>query len=613
MSGKNGSTKIGENEQVTESGVDVAGLRARYAAERDRRLRAAGNDQFIPVTGTFGDFVSDPLADPNYSRPAVVEEADVVIIGGGFGGLLAGAELRKAGLERIRIIDKAGDFGGVWYWNRYPGAMCDVESYIYMPLLEEVGYIPTEKYAHQPEIQKYCRLIGEKFDLYADALFQTEVSEARWDDASQKWVIKTDLDDVITAKYVVMTFGTQHRPRLPGIPGIKKFKGHKFHTSRWDFAYTGGDDKGNLTGLADKRVGLIGTGASAVQAVPALGASSKHLAVFQRTPSTIAVRGNRPTEPGFAETLRPGWQKRRMINFMSIALGKKIDEDLVNDSWTYALKKIGSGPLGGEEEGDNKPSEEEVERRDMELVAEIRARVDSLVEDPETAESLKPYYQFWCKRPGFHDEYLQTFNRPNVTLVDTQGRGVDEFTETGAIVDGKLYEFDCLIFATGFDVGHGYLNSGGGFDVYGRDGLPLSEYWKDGTRSYHGFHAAGFPNCFFGGSTQAGFSANFVFTLWEQAVHIGYMVHELEARSATTVEATTEAEDEWQEVIYGGASPKAAAFWASCTPGYFNSEGAGTSNKQGLLVGRYPHGALEYFEVLSNWREEGSFRGLVVK
>jgi cation diffusion facilitator CzcD-associated flavoprotein CzcO len=616
MSGISSSTSTGENPHGTDSGTDSGGvnvkfLREKYRAERKRRLLPSANDQYPELQGALGDFLTDPYVDPDFSRPSVNDEVDALVVGGGFGGLLAASRLRKAGVRRIRVIEKGGDFGGVWYWNRYPGAMCDIESYIYMPLLEELGYIPSEKYAHQPEIFKYCQLVGKKFDLYKDALFQTELTELRWDDANHQWSAQTDRGDQVSAKYVVMAFGTQHRPRLPAIPGIEEFKGHTFHTSRWDYEYTGGDENGGLTGLADKRVGLVGTGATALQCVPALGESAAQLTIFQRTPSTVAVRGNRPTEPSFVETLRPGWQRYRMANFMSWALGKKMSEDLVDDGWTYAMKKVGTGPIGGSAEGTSTPSADDFERLDMELMEEIRARVDSIVEDKETAEALKPYYRFWCKRPGFHDEYLQTFNRPNVTLVDTHGRGVDSITSNGAIVDGTEYGLDCLIFATGFDVGHGYLSSGA-FDVIGRGGLRLSEYWENGTRSFQGFFAVGFPNCFFMGSTQAGFSANFVCTLWEQAEHIAYVVQAVEDASGSTVETTTEAEEEWQVVIFENPNPEVAKFWEACTPSYFNSEGK-TRNPKGLLVGRYPRGAQEYFAVLHGWREDGSLRGLVVK
>jgi cyclohexanone monooxygenase len=168
----------------------------------------------------------------------------------------------------VRIIEKGGNFGGTWYWNRYPGAACDIESYVYLPLLEETGFIPLEKYSKGQEILEYSKAIARHFALYRDALFQTEVTDLSWDDEAQRWIVSTERGDKIRARFVAMANGPLHRPKLPGISGIETFKGHSFHTSRWDYDYTGGDPSGGLTRLADKRVGLIGTGATAVQCVP---------------------------------------------------------------------------------------------------------------------------------------------------------------------------------------------------------------------------------------------------------------------------------------------------------------------------------------------------------
>ena len=264
----------------------------------------------------------------------------MVVIGGGFGGLLAGARLREAGIEDIRLIEKGGEFGGTWYWNRYPGAMCDVESYIYLPLLEELGYVPTEKYVRAPEILAHSRAIGEHYGLTDGALFQTEVTGMVWDDADDRWVVSTNRGDAIRARFVVMANGPLHRPKLPAIPGIERFGGHTFHTSRWDYAYTGGDSNGTLTGLAGKRVGIIGTGATAVQCVPHLGEAADELYVFQRTPSSIDVRANRPTDPQWASSLEPGWQRRRMENFNNLVSGVFEPEDLVDDGWTDIIGKL---------------------------------------------------------------------------------------------------------------------------------------------------------------------------------------------------------------------------------------------------------------------------------
>ena len=318
---------------------DADALRKKYRQERDKRIRTDGNDQYVEMAGDYAHYLEDPYVAP-IEREPLTDEVDVVIIGGGFGGLLAGARLRQAGVDDIRIIEKGGDFGGTWYWNRYPGAMCDVESYIYLPLLEEVGYVPKEKYSHAPEILEHSRAIGETFDLYRNACFQTEVTDLEWDDETSRWIVHTNRGDAMRARFVCMASGPLHRPKLPGLPGIDDFKGHTFHTSRWDYDYTGGDSDGNLTGLAGKRVGIIGTGATAVQAIPHLGEAAEHLYVFQRTPSSIDVRANRPTDPEWAASLGPGWQRHRMDNFNTLVSGGFASEDLVNDGWTDIIGKL---------------------------------------------------------------------------------------------------------------------------------------------------------------------------------------------------------------------------------------------------------------------------------
>src|SRR5581483_7567552 len=396
---------------------DPEALREKYRAERDRRLRADGNDQYIEVSGDFARFVEDPYVEPGFTREPLTDDVDVVVVGGGFGGLLAGARLREAGVEDLRLIEKGGDVGGTWYWNRYPGAACDVESYIYLPLLEEIGYMPVEKYSRAPEILAHSQAIARKFDLYRNACLQTEVTEMRWDEDARRWVVFTNRGDRMRARFVVMSNGPLHRAKLPGIPGIETFRGHAFHTSRWDYAYTGGDSNGGLTGLRDKVVGIIGTGATAVQCVPHLGAAARHLYVFQRTPSSIDVRANRPTDPEWAKSLEPGWQQRRMDNFNILVSGGFQDEDLVGDGWTDIIRKL-LIRVREDDAPDVSPDglAKTMEMADFEKMEEIRARVEAIVKDPDTAEALKPYYRQFCKRPCFHDEYLDTFNRPNVTL-----------------------------------------------------------------------------------------------------------------------------------------------------------------------------------------------------
>ena len=594
----------------THLGFDPDGLRAKYREERDKRIRPDGNDQYLEVEGAFAHFADDPYVEPGFTRAPLADEVEVVVIGGGFGGLLAGARLREAGIENVRIIERGGDFGGTWYWNRYPGAQCDVESYIYLPLLEELDYIPSEKYARAPEILAHSQAIGRKYDLYRGACFQTEVTEMRWDEHSARWIVATNRGDRLRAHYVVMSNGPLNRPKLPGIPGIESFRGHSFHTSRWDYAYTGGDSSGNLTGLRGKRVGIIGTGATAVQCVPHLGAAAEHLYVFQRTPSSIDVRANRPTDPEWAKTLKSGWQHQRMDNFNILVTGGFQEEDLVSDGWTDIIRKLlvmVQRDEGGAVSRDG--ITKTMELADFQKMEQIRARVDAIVRDRRTAEALKPYYRQFCKRPCFHDEYLDTFNRPNVTLVDTKGRGVERVTAKGVVVGGVEYELDCLIYATGFEVGTDYSRRAG-YEIYGRNGLSLTQKWKNGVATLHGMFSRGFPNCFIMGPQQTGFTVNYPHMLNEQSRHIAYIVRHATDNDVRTVEVSEEAEKEWVDTIIRLAV-LAQDFLENCTPGYYNNEG-----KPGERAGQngfYGGGSVEFFRILQEWRAKGELPGLELR
>lgn len=587
---------------------DPEALREKYRQERDKRLRDDANEQYREVVGDLHHFVEDPYTEP-LERPALTDDVEVVIIGGGFGGLLAAARLKEAGVQDIRVIEKGGDFGGTWYWNRYPGAQCDIEAYIYLPLLEELGYIPSERYARAPEIMEHSKRIAQVYDLYRNACLQTEVTGMQWDDDARRWIITTDRGDRMRARFVAMSNGPLNRPKLPAIDGIEKFKGHTFHTSRWDYEYTGGDAYGGLTKLADKRIGIIGTGATAIQCVPFLGEFAKQLYVFQRTPSSVDVRGNRPTDPAWAASLKPGWQRERMDNFNVLLNGGYQEVDLVADGWTDIFRKLilGLPPAGDDSPPDPERAANALEMADFEKMEEVRARVDALVADPETAEALKPYYRQFCKRPTFNDEYLQTFNRPSVKLVDTRGLGVREVTEKGVVVDGVEYEVDCLIFATGFEVGTAYTRRAG-YEVVGREGVTLTDKWAPGVATLHGFYSNGFPNCFFMGLIQGGFTANFTHMLDEQSRHIAYVIQRTIEAEARTVEVMPGAEAEWIETIHQLARNN-EQFQLNCTPGYYNNEGK-PDPAHGFIAGSYGNGAVEFFNILKDWREEGSLAGL---
>jgi cyclohexanone monooxygenase len=586
---------------------DPDSLREKYRLERDKRLREDGNDQYVDIS-EYAQYLDDPYTRPSTREP-LSDEVTVAIIGGGFGGLLAGARLREAGIEDLRVIEKGGDFGGTWYWNRYPGAACDVESYIYLPLLEEIGYIPKKKYTDAPEILAHSRAIGEHFRLYENACFSTEVTGMVWEESSRRWIISTNRGDRMRARWVIMANGPLHRPKLPGIRGIESFRGHTFHTSRWDYDYTGGDSTGGLDKLTDKRVGIIGTGATAVQCVPHLGAAAKELYVFQRTPSSIDVRNNRATDPDWASSLQPGWQRERMDNFNTLVSGGYAEVDLVNDGWTDIIANL-LIRLRSQEKVDLSPESlaRNMELADFEKMEQIRSRVDQLVTDPSTASALKPWYRQFCKRPCFHDEYLDTFNRPNVHLIDTDGQGVQLITEKGVVVNGVEYELDCLIYATGFEVGTEYTRRSG-YELQGVDGETLTQHWADGTRTLHGFHSRGFPNCFIVSQTQSGFTVNFPHMLNEQSIHLAHLIAHLEQNGLTRAEVTAEAEEKWVRTIVDLAQNN-IKFLEACTPGYYNNEGKPAARS--LQSGSYGGGPVAFVKVLERWREQGELDGLEV-
>jgi cyclohexanone monooxygenase len=599
-------------EFVGEIDFDPEALHAKYLAERDKRVREDGNAQYVEVKAQFSRYIEDPYVDPGFTREPVFDEVEFAIIGGGFGGLLMAARLREAGIERLRMVESAGDFGGTWYWNRYPGAMCDVESYCYLPLLEELGYMPKHKYSFAPEILEHSRNIARHYRLYDDALLQTGVTEMRWDEDAARWIISTNRGDRFKAQYVAMANGPLSRPKLPGIPGINDFKGYTFHTSRWDYRYTGGDSYGGLTGLKDKRVGIIGTGATAIQCVPHLGEWSKELYVFQRTPSSVDVRNNAETDPAWAASLEPGWQARRQENFNILVSGGDQDVDLVHDGWTDIFRIVSgvAAKKASRKLGRRLTSAERaelIELADYRKMNQVRARVDSIVKDPATAEALKPWYRQFCKRPCFHDEYLQTYNRPNVTLVDTRGKGVERLTERGVVANGQEYPLDCLIFATGFEVGTAYTRRAG-YDIIGRGGRTLSEHWADGLRTLHGLTTHGFPNCFFLGFTQTAITISVPQALGEQARHVAYMVTEARARDRSVLEPTAEAEAAYVREVKSLAR-LGERFFMECTPGYYNSEGA-AGNRNGFNSDMYGAGPLKFFALLDQWRANGQLEGL---
>ncbi|RSN26332.1 monooxygenase [Streptomyces sp. WAC 05977] len=598
---------------------DPARLKVKYERERDRRIRPDAKQQYVGTSGRFARFSEDPWADPGFAREPLTDHTSVVIAGGGFGGLVMGARLREAGVTDIRIIEIGGDFGGTWYWNRYPGAMCDIEAHIYLPLLEELGYAPKHRYSYAAEMLEVSQRIGKEYGLYDKACFQTSITGAKWVDEQSHWRITTDRGDEMTADFFILACGRQSLPKLPNLPGIESFAGHIFHTSRWDYDYTGGDSSGGMTKLADKKVGIIGTGATALQVVPEVAKDAGELVVFQRTPSTVGVRGQCETGPDWIDMSRPGWQRERRENFQAhvqfgtVEATVKPEADLVADGWTDAFGTLAEpfdaivARLG------RRPSTDELaiisEINDFRLMNRLRARVDEVVDDPRTAEALKPWYRWWCKRPGWHDEYLEAFNRDNVGLIDTEGRGIEGFTERGVLVGGTEYELDCVIMATGFEANIAYTHLTG-FDIEAR-GRTLSEHWTGGVRTLHGMSTDRFPNLFFiGGNPQTASAVNAVHLLDEQAHYVAHVVAETTERRAATVEARPADVEAYVEVIKNSPKNKAMfEFYAQCTPGYYNAEGKARGSEDLFTGGRYGDGALAYYKLLRDWAANSELAG----
>ena len=593
--------------------IDIPALRERYVEERDRRLRSEGQGQYIEPKGLFADAYEHDPHMPVAPREAIHDEIDVAILGAGFCGMLTAIELKAAGVSNFRTIDWAGDFGGCWYWNRYPGIQCDNDAYCYLPLLEETGYMPKKKFEDGWDIFQHARRMASHFDLYPHGVFHTLVTALRWDEAIQRWRITTNRGDDIRARFVVMAGGPLNKPKLPGIPGIDDFKGKMFHTARWDYDFTGGSAQHpELDKLADKRVAIIGTGATAIQVVPSLGKYAKQVYVLQRTPSSVDERHNAPTDPEWVKTLKPGWQQDRQRNFHHGAMEQfaRGEPDLVQDIWTEINRT-----LAEEAEAKGWPDEtpeQYMARREVvyyRVMERLRRRVDAIVKDPETAAALKPWYRFLCKRPCSNDDYYATFNRPNVKLIDVSGTlGVERMTETGFVHDGVEYPVDCVIFASGFEMTSELRKRWGIQTIEGRDGASIYDHWAEGFKTLHGMMTHGFPNLFFTGFTQAGINATNSVTFVSQGRHIGYIASQALARGATVVEPSAAAQEDWVQTIRSTSNAAAMQFAADCTPGYFNNEGEKTF--RWYLGEPYAPGFYAFEDLLERWRNDGGMAGL---
>ncbi|KAJ7110157.1 pyridine nucleotide-disulfide oxidoreductase-like protein [Mycena epipterygia] len=626
----------------------IPDIHQKYAEERAKRLETPRDYVELGRSDAFHYMQEDLWVDHSAlnSQTPPVKDGDAVkflVLGAGYAGLLFAVRLVQAGFraEDIRIVDAAGGFGGTWYWNRYPGLMCDTESYIYMPLLEETGHMPKHKYAYGPELRQHADTIAKKWELEDKALFRTEVKRLEWDDAAKQWVVsltenrgpgETKKDLGIRAQFVFLASGVLNYPQIPKLPGIEKFKGHHFHTSRWDYAYTGGSpEEPTLVNLKDKKVGIIGTGATAIQAVPQLAKWAKELYVFQRTPSAVDARGQRATNPeewNGKIACKKGWQRERMENFNSWVSNAPEGENLVGDG--FANMPSYSALIGGPKYGIIVPEKVAEHVANMHALDaprsnRVRARVDEIVKDKETAEKLKAWYPGWCKRPTFHDDYLPAFNQPNVKVVDTGGKGVERLTETGVVANGQEYPVDLLVLGTGYrgpGTGSGSPAHRANITVIGRDGKNIDDKWLSGVATLHGVMTHDFPNLFFPGLTQTGASANYTFVVDVHSRHVAHILREVVQRAEAEgferygVEPSVEAEEEWtMQIVYRAA---ALAAVVGCTPGYINSEGEVDKPKDHTQMmkaargGIWGEGVAAYTKVIEAWRDQGGLVGVEI-
>lgn len=621
------------------SDVDTSKATELYSQERNKRLHKQGNQQFIDISleSAFSNFEADPWADPSAIPDLNAlfsgNSCQLLILGAGFGGLLYAVRAIEAGIpaNQIRIVDTAGGFGGTWYWNRYPGLACDIESYSYLPLLEQTGYMPKSRYASGHEIREYAELIAEKWGLRESAVFQTQAEKLEWDDSARSW--KIDLrqgDQMLTVQshFVATVNGVLNWPKLPGLPGIHDFKGDVFHSSRWNYAATGGSPAdASLTRLKGKRVAIVGTGATSVQLVPHLARWADHLYVVQRTPASVDSRKQRQTDPEWFKTEvagSRGWQRERCKNFHGFfSTGQHPSINLVDDEWTRATGMVAAA---GNPDGPNTMDEIPAYTKklfDLDLPRQnrIRANIRATVKDHQIADKLLPWYPTWCKRPCFSDEYYTAFNLDNVTLLDTDGKGMDSLSHNSIIVNDEAYEVDMVIFATGYRAPFaGSPAEKANISILGRNGISMSESWaQKGPSTLHGVLDCNFPNLFLSGPWQAALSGNNTFNADMLSKHVAYILTEAEKRAegkAYTISSTQAGADDWGMQILMRAAPGAAA--AGCTPNYFNMEGEldqipPEAQMQVARSGLWGKGVEDFSDQIEAWRKEGSMAGVAVQ
>ncbi|MCB2083510.1 MAG: NAD(P)/FAD-dependent oxidoreductase [Sphingomonadaceae bacterium] len=577
-------------------------LHRKYIEERNKRISPDREAQYIDAQGDYSDFAKDPYTPEVAERDPVSEEVDVLVVGAGFGGMLTGMNLLKAGIDNFRILDMAGDFGGTWYWNRYPGVRCDIEAYIYLPRLEEVGTVPSERYVTGAEIFEHSKRFARHFGLYDHALLQTRVERMVWDDEKLRWTVTTNRGDTIIARFITVSQGPLAIVKLPGIPGIRDFKGEVFHSARWDYEFTGGSADGGCSKLAGKSVGVIGTGATAVQIVPTIADDVEEMFVFQRTPSAVAARNNHATDVDWFKGQPAGWQAERADNFAETLNFSMPATDLLSDCWTDFFNRFKAEFERRKAAGEELDPHDIMQAVDYDKMDDVRAYIEQVIEDKETAEAAKPWYNFLCKRPLYSDDFLESFNKPNVHLVNTDGRGVERVTADGLVANGQEFPLDVIVFATGYEVG-APPHKVGEYEVEGRGGKTLDQKWNEGFRSIHGTKMSGFPNFQVVGQQEQGI-ANFNYTtvVEIQSAHAVGVIERCLKNGYEAIDFTRDGEDRWVQTIADTYIDR-THFYEECTPGFLNNEG-NFKDKPTFIGGTYGPGPLAYRDVIAEWLDQ---------
>ncbi|KXG50483.1 uncharacterized protein PGRI_069740 [Penicillium griseofulvum] len=602
----------------------------RYDVERKKRLRPDGPTQYVGLSDESTNNLhlnGNITVDNNLLQQNKVR---MLIVGAGFGGLLFAVRLLQSGFLRatdILFVDTAGGFGGTWWWNKYPGLACDVESYIYMPLLEETKYMPSQKYVAGPELKEHANRIACQWNLSERALFQTTVKNLAWNSEDCQWTVHItphgQPTTSIQSDFVILATGLLNSPKLPKLDGLETYKGKVFHTSRWDYGYTGGSPSSPaMHRLHDKTIGFVGTGASAIQAIPHLAQWAKKVVVFQRTPSAVDWRHNHSTDRTWWMKMiqeGPGWQRERMENFNAFLSNENPlpDIDLVDDGWS---KMQSFSALIGSPSGLDQDHLKRMHRLDLRRQEAIRHRVEATVTDQATARALKPWYPGWCKRPCFSDNFLKAFNQSNVSLVDTNGKGIRTVTNRGILANGQEYDLDAIVFGTGYSLG-GSADLGD-LTVTGRDNQILQEKRQKGLTSLHGVMTNGFPNLFFSGPYQTGASANQVYVLDQLAVHVAHIISEagksVSERNPNptrfTIEPSSHSENEWTSKVL--MRTRALGGVLNCTPSYFNREGLQFEGQEALQAAQFSiwgEGIKSYVNEIKDWRNTGGLAGLDIQ